>query len=217
MHDLPVVFMIDRAGITGPDGSSHHGAFDLSYLRMIPNMAIGAPADAGELCAMLETAWDTDGPIAVRFPKGAAASVPALPVAPLEVGRADLIQEGDDVLLLAVGSMVEPAVKAAGMLAQKGISCGIVNSRWVKPLDGRLAEWAAQYPQVVTLEDNVIAGGFGAAVLEEFSRHGLAGKVSLLGLPDRFLPSGSAPDIAADVELDPESIAQRVAELVKGA
>ena len=217
MHNLPVVFMIDRAGITGPDGSSHHGAFDLSYLRMIPNMAIGAPADAEELCAMLETAWDTDGPIAVRFPKAAAASVPALPVAPLEVGMADLIQEGDDVLLLAVGSMVEPAVKAAGMLAQQGISCGIVNARWVKPLDGRLAEWAAQYRKVVTLEDNVIAGGFGAAVLEELSGHGLAGKVSLLGLPDRFLPSGSAPDIAADVELDPESIAQRVAEIAKGA
>jgi 1-deoxy-D-xylulose-5-phosphate synthase len=217
MHDLPVVFMIDRAGITGPDGSSHHGAFDLSYLRMIPNMAIGAPADAEELCAMLETAWDTDGPIAVRFPKGAAASVPALPVAPLEVGIADLIQEGDEVLLLAVGSMVEPAVKAAGMLAQQGTSCGIVNARWVKPLDGRLAEWAAQYRKVVTLEDNVIAGGFGAAVLEEFSRHGLAGKVSLLGLPDRFLPSGSAPDIAADVALDPESIARQVAEIAKGA
>jgi 1-deoxy-D-xylulose-5-phosphate synthase len=217
MHNLPVVFMIDRAGITGPDGSSHHGAFDLSYLRMIPNMTIGAPADAEELCGMLETAWDTDGPIAVRFPKGAAASVPALPVAPFEVGRADLIQVGDDVLLLAVGSMVEPAVKAAGMLAQQGISCGIVNARWVKPLDQRLPEWAAQYPKVVTLEDNVIAGGFGAAVLEELARHGLAGKVSLLGLPDRFLPSGSAIDIATDVALDPESIARRVADIVKGA
>jgi 1-deoxy-D-xylulose-5-phosphate synthase len=217
LHDLPVVFMIDRAGITGPDGSSHHGAFDLSYLRMIPNMTIGAPADAEELCGMLETAWDTTGPIAIRFPKGAAASVPALPVAPLEVGVAELIQEGEDVLLLAVGSTVVPTVKAAGMLAQQGISCGIVNARWVKPLDPRLVEWAAQYPHVVTLEDNVITGGFGAAVLEELSRNGLAGRVSMLGLPDRFLPSGSAADVAVEVGLDPESIAKRVAETVQGA
>ncbi len=217
MHDLPVVFMIDRAGITGPDGSSHHGAFDLSYLRMIPNMTIGAPADADELCGMLATAWDTAGPIAIRFPKGGAGALPTLPATPLEIGVAEMIQEGEDVLLLAVGSMVEPAVKAAGMLAQQGISCGIVNARWVKPLDERLVEWAAGYPNVVTLEDNVTAGGFGAAVLEEFSRHDLPCKVSLLGLPDRFLPSGSATDIAADVELDPESIAQRVAEIVKGA
>lgn len=210
MHDLPVVFMIDRAGITGPDGSSHHGAFDLSYLRMIPNLTIGAPADAEELCGMLETAWDFDGPIAVRFPKGAAASLPTLPATPLEVGIADLVQEGEDVLLLALGSMVEPAVKAAGMLAQQGISCGIVNARWVKPLDRRLVDWAGQYPKVVTLEDNVVAGGFGAAVLEELSRHGLAGKVSVLGLPDRFLPAGSAADVQADVGLDPDSIARRI-------
>jgi 1-deoxy-D-xylulose-5-phosphate synthase len=216
MHDLPVTFMVDRAGITGPDGASHHGAFDLSYLRMIPNMTIGAPADADELCGMLETSFDFDGPIAVRFPKGAAASVPALPVDPLEVGVAEVIQDGEDVLLLALGSMVEPAVKAAGMLAQQGISCGIVNARWVKPLDGRLVEWAGHYPEVVTLEDNVVAGGFGAAVLEEFSRHGLAGKVTVLGLPDRFLPAGSASDVQADVELDPESLARRIAEVVKG-
>jgi 1-deoxy-D-xylulose-5-phosphate synthase len=217
MHDLPVVFMIDRAGITGPDGASHHGAFDLSYLRLIPNLTIGAPADADELCGMLETAWDFGGPIAIRFPKGAAASVPALPVAPLEVGEADLVQEGEDVLLLALGSMVEPAMKAAGMLAQQGISCGIVNARWVKPLDPRLVDWAQSYPQVVTLEDNVISGGFGAAVLEELSRHGLAGRVSVLGLPDRFLPSGSASDVQADVEMDPESLARRITEILKGS
>ncbi|MDH5615094.1 MAG: 1-deoxy-D-xylulose-5-phosphate synthase, partial [Acidimicrobiia bacterium] len=103
MHELPVVFMIDRAGITGPDGASHHGAFDLSYLRMIPNLTIGAPADADELCRMLETAWDFDGPIAIRFPKGAAASVPTLPAAPLDVGVAEVVQEGEEVLLLALG------------------------------------------------------------------------------------------------------------------
>lgn len=217
MHDLPVVFLIDRAGITGPDGSSHHGAFDLSYLRMIPNLTIGAPADAEELCGMLETAWDFEGPIAIRFPKGAAASVPTLPATPLEVGIADQVQEGEDVLLLALGSMVEPAVKAAGMLAQQGISSGIINARWVKPLDPRLAAWAGRYPKVVTLEDNVVAGGFGAAVLEELSRHGLAGKVSVLGLPDRFLPAGSAADVQADVELDPDSIARRIGEIVNGA
>lgn len=217
MHDLPVVFMIDRAGITGPDGASHHGAFDLSYLRMIPNLTIAAPADADELCGMLETAWDSEGPIAVRFPKGAASSMPGLPVKPLEVGKAEVLEDGEDVLLLALGSMVEPAVKAAGMLAQQGISCGIVNARWVKPLDERVAEWVVRYPHVIALEDNAVAGGFGAAVLEELSRHHVAGEVSLLGLPDRFLPAGAAADVQADVELDPESLARRIGELVKGA
>ncbi|MGD2044102.1 MAG: 1-deoxy-D-xylulose-5-phosphate synthase, partial [Acidimicrobiia bacterium] len=153
LHDLPVTFLIDRAGVTGPDGPSHHGVFDLSYLRMIPNMTIGAPADATELCAMIETAVDHDGPIAVRYPKGGAVSVPSLPVEALEVGEAALLSEGEDVLLVAVGRMVEIAEKAAVDLGQKGINAGVVNARWVKPLDPRILEWAAPVPHVVTMED----------------------------------------------------------------
>ncbi|HXV70866.1 MAG TPA: 1-deoxy-D-xylulose-5-phosphate synthase [Acidimicrobiia bacterium] len=210
MHDLPVTFLIDRAGITGPDGPSHHGVFDLSYLRMIPNMVIGAPADATELCAMIETAVDHEGPIAIRYPKGGAVSVPSLPVEPLEVGRAELLNEGGDVLLVAVGRMVEVAQKAAVDLGEKGVSAGVVDARWVKPLDPRILEWSALAPLVVTLEDNVMAGGFGAAVMESFAAAGLAKEVINVGVPDGFLPFGSASDVMESVGMDPDSVVERV-------
>ena len=210
LHHLPVTFLIDRAGVTGPDGPSHHGVFDLSYLRMIPNLVIGAPADATELCALSETAVDHDGPIAVRYPKGGAVSVPSLPVEPLPIGRAELISEGEDVLLIAVGRMVEIAEKAAVDLGEKGVSAGVVNARWVKPLDPRIIEWAAQVGHVVTLEDNVVAGGFGSAVMEAFSAAGLAKEVTNIGVPDRFLPFGAAPDVMESVGMDPDSVVARV-------
>jgi 1-deoxy-D-xylulose-5-phosphate synthase len=210
LHDLGVTFLIDRAGITGPDGASHHGVFDLSYLRMIPNLVIGAPADATELCAMIETAVDHDGPIAVRYPKGGAVSVPSLPVVPLEIGRAELLSEGEDVLLLAVGRMVEIAEKAAVDLAGKGVSAAVVNARWVKPLDRRILDWAAPMLHVVTLEDNVIAGGFGAAVMEAFADSGLTKQVTNIGIPDEFLPFGSAPDIMESIGMDTDSVVERV-------
>lgn len=210
LHDLAVTFLIDRAGITGPDGPSHHGVFDLSYLRMIPNLVIGAPADATELCGMVETAVDHDGPIAIRYPKGGAVSVPTLPVEPLEIGQADLVSEGDDVLLVAVGRMVEIAEKAAVDLAGKGVSAGVVNARWVKPLDPRIVEWSASVDHVITLEDNVVAGGFGAAVMEAFAEAGLAKKVTNIGVPDHFLPFGSPTDVMESVGMDPDSVVERV-------
>ena len=210
LHGLPVTFLIDRAGITGPDGPSHHGVFDLSYLRMIPNLVIGAPADATELCAMIETAGDHDGPFAIRYPKGGAVSVPALPVEPLEVGRAELLSEGGDVLLVAVGRMVEVAEKAAVDLAGKGVGAGVVNARWVKPLDPRIVEWSQPVRHVVTLEDNVVAGGFGAAVMEALSAAGVVKPVTNIGVPDRFLPFGSAADIMEMLGMDPDSVVDRV-------
>jgi 1-deoxy-D-xylulose-5-phosphate synthase len=210
LHELPVTFLIDRAGITGPDGPSHHGVFDLSYLRMIPNLVIGAPADATELCAMIETAVDHDGPFAIRYPKGGAVSVPSLPVEPLEVGRAELLVEGEDVLLVAVGRMVEVAEKAAVDLAGQGIAAGVVNARWVKPLDPRIVEWSQPVRHVITLEDNVVAGGFGAAVMEALSAAGSVKPVTNIGVPDRFLPFGSAPDIMEMLGMDPDSVVERV-------
>jgi 1-deoxy-D-xylulose-5-phosphate synthase len=210
LHDLPVTFLIDRAGITGPDGPSHHGVFDLSYLRMIPNLVIGAPADATELCAMIETAVDHDGPIAIRYPKGGAVSVPSLPVEPLEVGTAELLGEGEDVLLVAVGRMVEIAEKAAVDLGEKGVSAGVVNARWVKPLDPRILEWAAAVGKVFTLEDNVVTGGFGAAVMEAFAGAGLVKDVTNIGVPDTFLPFGSPSDVLELVGMDPDSVVETV-------
>ena len=215
LHRLPVVFVIDRAGVTGPDGASHHGIFDLSYLRMIPNLKIAAPKDATELCALLETALATDGPIAIRYPRGPVSSTPDLPVEPLPIGRWEELRKGKDAVIFAVGKMVEVAVEAAARLELQGLSCGVVNARWIKPVDPRIADWANAYPVVVTVEDNVGAGGFGGAVLEALAPLGLAGRVRVLALPDEFLPQGKASDILKEHGLDAAGIAKSVYEAVR--
>ncbi|HEV2030508.1 MAG TPA: 1-deoxy-D-xylulose-5-phosphate synthase [Candidatus Dormibacteraeota bacterium] len=216
LHKLPVVFVIDRAGVTGPDGSSHHGIFDLSYLRLIPNLKIAAPADATELCALLETALASDGPIAIRYPKGPVPSTPDLPVEPLPIGRWEEKRKGSDAIIFAVGRMVEVAEEAAERLDMQGVSCAVVNARWVKPVDPRITDWARSHPVIVTVEDNVGAGGFGGAVLETLAPHGLAGRVRTLALPDQFLPQGRASDILKDNGLDAAGIARSVFEAVRG-
>jgi 1-deoxy-D-xylulose-5-phosphate synthase len=216
MHKLPVVFVIDRAGVTGPDGSSHHGIFDLSYLRLIPNLKIAAPADATELCALLETALATDGPVAIRYPKGPVPATPDLPVEPLPVGRWEELRKGGDAVIFAVGRMVEVAQEAAERLEMQGVSCAVVNARWVKPVDPRITDWARSHPVVITVEDNVGTGGFGGAVLEALAPHGLAGHVRTLALPDQFLPQGRASDILKEHGLDAAGVAKSVFEAVKG-
>jgi len=216
LHRLPVVFVIDRAGVTGPDGSSHHGIFDLSYLRLIPNLKVAAPADATELCALLETALATDGPVAIRYPKGPVPATPDLPVEPLPVGRWEELRKGSDAVIFAAGRMVEVAKEAAERLEMQNVSCAVVNARWIKPVDPRIADWARSHPVVITVEDNVGTGGFGGAVLEALAPHGLAGKVRMLALPDRFLPQGKASDILRDNGLDAAGIARSVFEVVKG-
>jgi 1-deoxy-D-xylulose-5-phosphate synthase len=211
LHRLPVVFILDRAGVTGPDGSSHHGVFDLSYLRMIPNLKVAAPADATELCALLETALASDGPVAIRYPKGTVPATPDLPVEAIPVGRWEEVRRGRDAAILAVGRMVEVALVAADRLAEEGISCGVVNARWLKPVDPRLAsDWARRYPLLVTAEDNVGSGGFGGAVLETLAPTGLAGKVRIAALPDHFLPHGKQAEILAENGLAPEGLAEMV-------
>jgi 1-deoxy-D-xylulose-5-phosphate synthase len=218
MHNLPVTFVLDRAGVTGPDGSSHHGVFDLSYLRTVPNLSIAAPADATELCALLETAMAMDGPMAIRFPKGVVPATPDLPVEALPVGRWEEIRKGTDVALLAIGKMVEVAKEAARMLEPEGISCGVINARWLKPMDPRLvSDWAVRYPALVTAEDNVISGGFGSAVLEALAPVGLAGKVRVMALPDEFLPHGKPVDILSRHGLDPAGLAGAAREAVRAA
>jgi 1-deoxy-D-xylulose-5-phosphate synthase len=216
LHKLPVVFVIDRAGVTGPDGSSHHGAFDLSYLRLIPNMKVAAPADATELCALLETALTTDGPMAIRFPKGPVPATPDLPVEPLPVGRWEELRKGSDAAIFAVGRMVEIAKEAAERLALQGIECTVVNARWVKPVDPRIVDWARRHPIVMTVEDNVGSGGFGGAVLEALAPHGLAGRVRTLALPDQFLPQGKAADILREQGLDAAGVARATYNAITG-
>jgi 1-deoxy-D-xylulose-5-phosphate synthase len=215
LHKLPVVFVIDRAGVTGPDGSSHHGVFDLSYLRLIPNLKVAAPADATELCALLETALASDGPIAIRYPKGPVPSTPDLPVEPLPIGRWEELRKGTDAVIFAVGRMVEVAKEAAERLEVQKVSCAVVNARWIKPVDPRIVDWARSHPVVVTVEDNVGTGGFGGAVLEALAPHGLAGRVRLLALPDEFLPQGKASDILRQHGLDAAGVAKSVYEAVQ--
>src|SRR5216684_4515009 len=216
LHKLPVVFVIDRAGVTGPDGSSHHGVFDLSYLRLIPNLKVAAPADATELCALLETALGSDGPVAIRYPKGPVPSTPDLPVEPLPVGRWEELRKGSDAAIFAVGRMVEVAKEAADRLALQGFQCTVVNARWVKPVDPRIVDWAKRHPIVMTVEDNVGSGGFGGAVLEALAPHGLAGRVRTLALPDQFLPQGKAADILKENGLDAAGVARATYSAVRG-
>ena len=217
LHKLPVVFVIDRAGVTGPDGASHHGVFDLSYLRLIPNLKVAAPADATELCALLETALATDGPIAIRYPRGPVPATPELPAEPLPVGRWEEVRKGADAVVFATGRMVEIAKEAAERLEGMGVSCGVVNARWIKPVDPRMIEWARATDVVVTVEDNVGAGGFGGAVLEALAPHGLAGRVRTIALPDQFLPHGKASDILREHGLDAAGVARSVYIAVRGS
>jgi 1-deoxy-D-xylulose-5-phosphate synthase len=210
LHNQPVVFMIDRAGVTGPDGPSHHGVFDLAYLRMIPGLSIGAPSTPDELAGMLETALDHPGPVAIRYPKTSVQETPTLPSIPIPLGVWEELREGTDVLLLAVGRMVPAAAKAATLLEEEGISCGVVNARWVKPLDPRLAEWAEAFDRVVTVEDGVVTGGFGSAVLEALAPLGMAGKIQVLALADEFLPPGNPDVLLSTRGLDAEEIAAAV-------
>jgi 1-deoxy-D-xylulose-5-phosphate synthase len=209
LHKLPVVFILDRAGVTGPDGPSHHGVFDLSFLRTIPNLSIAAPADATELCALLETALTMDGPVAIRFPKGAVSATPDLPVEPLPVGRWEEVVKGEGLAFLAIGRMVEVAIEASKRLAQQGFKCGVINARWLKPIDVRLrSDWASRYDHLITVEDNVRSGGFGAAVMEHLSEDGLAGKVTMMALPDSFLPQGKQDSILSRHGLDADGLVE---------
>jgi len=201
LHKLPVVFVIDRAGVTGPDGA---------------NLKTAAPKDATELCALLETALVTDGPVAIRYPKGPVPATPDLPVEPLPIGRWEELRKGDDAVIFAVGKMVEVAGEASERLDMQGVSCAVVNARWVKPVDPRIVDWARAHRVVLTVEDNVGTGGFGGAVLEALAPHGLAGRVRMLALPDAFLPQGKASDILREHGLDAAGIARAVYEAVRG-
>ena len=206
-----VVFAIDRAGVVGNDGPTHHGVFDLAYTRMVPNMRVLAPSNEAELACALHTALALGGPFAVRYPRGAGEGVP-VPEEPavLEEGRARLVREGSDVALLAFGRMVSSASAAADLLAEQGVSARVLDMRWVKPLDAQAIADAAQTGLVATVEDGVIAGGAGAGVLEEFARQGLCPRTLVLGIDDEYVMQGKTELLMRDLGLDAAGIAQRV-------
>jgi 1-deoxy-D-xylulose-5-phosphate synthase len=194
LQRLPVTFAIDRAGFAGDDGRTHHGIFDLSYLRCLPNMTIMAPRDENELRHMLATAiQEIEGPVAIRYPRGSGVGVAmSEPLHSIPVGRAEIVRPGTDVAILAVGSMVLPAERAADLLQETGLSAMVVNARFVKPLDKRLIETAARSTRaLVTVEENARAGGFGSAVLEALEELGNPVPVRVLGVPDRVFEQAS--------------------------
>ncbi len=215
LQKLPVVFGVDRAGVVGEDGPTHHGVFDLTYLRMIPGMVVMAPRDEDQLRHMLATGLAReDGPSALRYPRGSGLGV-ALEgdPQPLEIGTAEVLREGRDVCLLAVGSMVAPALQAAEALARDGIRAEVVDMRFIKPLDEDLLQrvWD-EHGQVVTIEENSLAGGFGAAVLEWSAsrKEAEAPAVLTIGIPDRFQEHATRAELLAAMGFDPEGLAAKV-------
>jgi 1-deoxy-D-xylulose-5-phosphate synthase len=216
LQDLPVVFALDRAGLVGEDGPTHHGAFDISYLRHIPNLIVMAPADLSELAAMLVTAVTAGKPAALRYPRGEGGNPPAeLPQA-IPLGKGRLLRDGKQVVLAAVGTMVASALLAAELLAARGIEAAVFDARFIKPLDREtLLELADSRGKLVTLEENSLAGGFGSAVLELFAEAGVSVPVLRLGLPDEFIEHGAREALLKNLRLDPESIAQQIEAFVR--
>ena len=207
LQNLPVVFCLDRAGLAGEDGPTHHGAFDIAYLRHIPNLTFMAPATPDELKAMLEFALTLDGPAAIRYPKGSA-ELAQSPAQPIALGKAEVLKPGRDVAIISIGSMAGMALKTAAFLAKKGIDATVVNSRFIKPLDEELlAGLARDIKKIVTIEDGVLDGGFGSAVLEFMERAGVRGvKVKRFGLPDKFIEHGRRTELFSKYNLTPAAI-----------
>jgi len=216
LQHLHVVFAIDRAGLVGADGPTHHGAFDLSYLRLIPGMVIMAPKDESELRDMLYTATIYNkGPVAIRYPRGSGVGVPLKDDFDyIEIGKAEILKEGKDLAILAIGNMVYPSLKASEKLAEYGIDAMVVNMRFVKPLDENLLDQIFQrFDKVVTVEENTIRGGFGSAVVEYAVSKGVKNVEFLIhGLPDEFIEHGTQPELWRMLKLDADGIAQKILE-----
>ncbi len=218
LQRLPVVFAIDRAGIVGEDGPTHQGVFDCSYLRSIPGLTIMAPKDENELRHMLYTAINLDGPAAIRYPRGCGLGADTgEQLRAIEIGRGEELRAGKDVALLAAGVMADPCLAASDLLARNGIRAGVVNARFIKPLDENLIRRLARdVGVIVTVEDNALAGGFGSAVLEYVNAANLNWvKIFRIGLPDKFIEHGTRPQLLARYGLTGEGIAAVVASFMQ--
>ncbi len=210
LHDVcidahPVVFAIDRGGIVGEDGPTHHGLFDYSFLRCMPNMTIMAPKDENELARMMVTAVHHNGPVAVRYPRGSGEGVEMeTSPRPLKIGKAEVICQGKDVLIIAIGKSVTEAMKAGQQLLKKGIEATIINARFVKPLDADLMlEYAGQIKTIITVEEHVLDGGFGSAVLEMFGDNGMTGfRLKRIGIRNTFVEHGPQDILRQDYGID---------------
>jgi 1-deoxy-D-xylulose-5-phosphate synthase len=206
LQNLPVLFCLDRAGLAGEDGPTHHGVFDIAYLRHMPNMVVMAPASPQELKAMLEFAIGLNCPAAIRYPKGSVSL--AVEPAPISLGKAEVLKEGKDIAVISAGCMAETALAVASMLAAKHIRAMVVNARFIKPLDDELlAGIFRNIKRAVTIEDGVLDGGFGSAVLERIELNHMAGvKLKRFGLPDRFIEHGKRSELFSKYNLTPQAI-----------
>lgn len=219
LQNLPVVFALDRGGLVGADGPTHHGTFDYSYLRHIPGMIAMAPKDERELQSMIKTAVECGRPVAVRYPRGAGYGIDlAGEIAAFEIGKGEILREGADVTILAIGSTVYPSVAAAENLAVKGVDAEVVNARFVKPLDEELiVRSALKTGKVVTVEENALQGGFGSAVLELLEERQLLADITIrrLGIPDRFIEHGPQDLLRREIGIDAEGIARAAGGMVQ--
>ncbi|KKK67965.1 hypothetical protein LCGC14_2948800, partial [marine sediment metagenome] len=221
LQKLNVAFCMDRAGLVGDDGPTHHGSFDVSYLRLIPNMVVMAPRDEAMLVHMLRTALTyDDGPIAIRYPRGAGVGV-ELPVEPatIEIGRGEILEQGERVALIGYGSGVRLCLDASAQLAERGINATVCDARFAKPLDADLlTSLAADHELLAVVEENALAGGFGSAVLEQLSDSdtpaGEAPRVLRFGIPDRYVTHGKPDLLLEEVGLTSARIADRIAGVV---
>jgi 1-deoxy-D-xylulose-5-phosphate synthase len=216
LQKLPVVVAVDRGGLVGEDGPTHHGVFDLSYLGMVPGLIVMAPMDEVELAEMLEFAVAyQSGPVAIRYPRGGSGSQPRSDLAPVELGKAEVLRKGDRGCVLAVGYMSCVASRAADILTDRGTNVTLVNSRFVKPLDQELIlALADRHSVIVTIEENVLAGGFGAGVRELVERSGRATRVASVGLDDRFYEQGPRSWLLDQAGLSPERLADRLQQIL---
>jgi 1-deoxy-D-xylulose-5-phosphate synthase len=218
LQNLPVVFALDRGGIVGEDGPTHQGLFDFSYLRHIPNLIIMVPKDEDELQHMMKTAVECPNPVAFRYPRGKGEGVKRSPVLrSIEIGKGEVLREGTDILILAIGTTVYPSIRAAERLDASGIHATVINTRFVKPLDGDLiGEWATKIEKILTVEENALQGGFGSAVLELFQEKGLSSvQVKRLGIPDLFVEHGPPSLLRAKYGIDEAGICRAVKEMVE--
>ena len=215
MQNLPVVFLLDRAGLGNEDGQSHQGLFDIAYLRHIPNITLLAPADSGELTDMMHAAMERGGPCAIRYPKSAVTPNAAYQTRPFMIGRWRSLLNGTDATVLAVGSMVSAALNVAQKLKDEGISVEVVNASTVKPLDGLcLSRLIEKQKPVITMEEHVMEGGFGSSVLEYNAMHGNRLRVHLIGVENRFIPQGDHRSLLVETGLDEVSLIARIRDIV---
>jgi len=218
IESLPVVFSLDRGGIVGEDGATHNGLFDLSYLRSLPNLVVMAPKDENELCRMLATAISYKGPIAFRYPRGTGTGIKIdHPIVPLPIGKGEILTKGDDVLILAIGSSVNEAISAQSMLMEENIFATVVNCRFVKPLDIELVlSLVDKIPRIITVEENVLQGGFGSAVIECLIDEGAKGfDLKRIGMPDIFIEHGPQDFLRSKYGIDAPAIVNAAKLLVR--